>query len=1218
MTKISKAEFFNRAPTRFTGLHAHSSFSTFDGLGYPKDHIDFIVSEGQDMDSWALTDHGNGSGLAHARVHAEKIQKQGKKYRQLYGVEFYFVPSLDDWKSQYEAHQQAVKDAKTAKRKESLAKSPVVVDAEDDLEQGGLIIEDEEETKRARGNKPEWKRYYHLVVIAKNKVGLGNLFTLVKKSYKHGFYRFPRIDYKMLKEHGEGLVVSTACVGGYPSSLIYRQFPDKTFLDLHPDLLRGPQAESLAKEVMTNLENAADRFVDCVGRDNFFLEIQFNNLSAQHLTNMCLMNLSEKTGIPLVATADSHFPSTDKWQARELYKKLGWIGAKLDEQTLPKKEEMKCMLYPKNAMQMWEEFHLGYEEYDFYHGKEELVKGAIERTHDIAWQMCDDTWIDTGAKLPHFGTPEKTAFSMLSDLIKDGLVREGFADKPEYIARAKEELSDIKYLGHEAYFLAMYEIFNKAKDRTLLGPGRGSGGGSLVNFLLGITQIDPIPYGLLWNRFLGRHKASWPDIDTDAGDRDALIDSAKELYGEDSVIPVSNFNTLKLKSLVKDISKFYKVPFDEVNKMTGPLQDEVMAMAKGDDIEKSVFVLTHEDSMNHSKGYKDFMEKYPEVGKHVETLFMENRSIGRHAGGVIIAPSEMLEKTMPIIGVRGELQTPWTEGMNFRTLEANGFLKFDFLGLTLLKDVENCIFRVLKKEGNPSPTFADVKDFFDEKLNCRNVLQDDLGVWRHVYHDGHFTGVFQFTNAGARKFCLQAKPESIEDLAAITAIYRPGPLKANVHRKYVKAKKDASSITYDHPIIEKVLGPTSGFVVFQEQFMTLASELAGFSPGDSDKLRKTLVKKSLDTADGKMNEREVAKQKFIEGAESLHKVDRSISTRLWETIEAFAAYGFNKSHSVAYAIDSYYAAWLHTHYEKEWLATILQSENNSPAGLAKTMSEIKSYGYEFAPADINLSGEQWSFSEDVNAFVPPLSSVKGLGNAAMFEMINMRPYKDLNNLLYNEDGTWKHSKVNKTAFTSLCKIEALSTLEDFKTGSIENHRQLLAVLTDDKNYDTLRKGFYGMTKTQVKRAQKNDEMLVPIVKRLIEKYENLPDWSRHEKIANYVDITSGAAADLVFPPELISRIEEKNMASIHDIPAGERGIGWLCATEVIQKKTKNGKIFHRIKAINNSYKSVWLRVWGNPKESILPYSMWVADVSHDEAWGYSTSCYKMKKIDAYD
>lgn len=1207
-----------RPPSRFVGLHAHSSFSTFDGLGYPGDHIKFVSSEAQGMDAWALTDHGNGSGLAHARSAAVKVQKSGKKYRQLYGVEFYFVPSLEDWQRSLDTHHQSIKDAKSSKEMQARGEEATIVKPPDEEEQGGHVIENEEETKEAKPGKPEWKKYYHLVVIAKNQTGLGNLFTLVKKSFKYGFYRFPRIDFKMLKEHGEGLVVSTACVGGLPSGLIYSQFPDKRFAELHPDLLQGPEAEAAVKKIGGDLDNMVDRFVDCVGQDNFFLELQFNELPAQHLTNRCLIDAAVRNGIPLVATADSHFPSPDKWQARELYKKLGWIGAKLDKTMLPRLEDMKTMLYPKNASQMWDEFLKGHEQYDFYQGHEELVRDAIERTHDIAWEKCEDTWIDVSGKLPKFGTPEKSAFSMLADLVKEGLIREGLADKPEYVARAKEELSDIKYLGHEAYFLAMQKIFDVAVNKTLLGPGRGSGAGSLVNFLLGITQIDPIPYGLLWSRFLGRHRVSWPDIDTDAGDRDVLIDAARDLFGDDAVIPVSNFNTLKLKSLIKDIAKFYDVPFDEVNAMTGPLQDEVMAHAKDENQEKSVFVLKHEDCMKYSERYRHFMEKYPDVATHVETLFMENRSIGRHAGGVIIAPPEDLERTMPIISVRGELQTPWTEGMNFRNLEDNGFLKFDFLGLTLLKDVENCIARILKRQGNPRPTFADVKAFFDKHLNCRYVLQDDPKVWEHVYHNARFTGVFQFTATGARKFCLDAKPSSIEELAALTAIYRPGPLKANVHRKYVEAKNNASLIKYEHPVIEKVLGPSYNFVVFQEQFMTLAVDLAGFSPGESDQLRKTLVKKSLDTIGKKGDEREAARQKFIKGAKELHGVPEDVTSALWATIEAFSVYGFNKSHAVAYAIDSYYAAWLHTHYETDWLATILQSENGSPEGLRKAITEIKSYGYRFQEADINYSGDVWNYSEELDAFVPPLSSIKGVGDTAMEEIMHNRPYGSLDDLLYSEEGAWKHSKVNKTALRALCVIEALGSIREIRDGTLQNHRQLLALLTDNKNYETLRKGRWGLTPAQVRKAEKEGRRLTPLIEQLIEEYRGLPDWSRQEKILNRVELTSSAPDDLVFPQGFIDKVQSKDVTSVFGIPGGEKGIGWFCASEIQQKTTKKGKSFLRIRAIDNESNSGWIRVWGAFAEIPEPYTLWIAEVDNDANWGMATTAWKLKQIKAFE
>ena len=1170
-------------PNRFVGLHAHTGFSVFDGLGYPSDHIDFVLKN--EMDAWALTDHGNGSGLAHAHKHAEKMKKAGRKYRQIYGCEFYFVPSLNDWRNDYEAHRQAVRDAKSEKK----AMEKTDIDADEDVVAAGHTVENEDETKTIDVQKDEWKRRYHLVVVAKNRVGLGNLFTLIKKAYKDGFYRFPRIDFNMLAEHGEGLVVSTACLGGIYSNRV----------------LRGEALNKSHDEIQRELQNLTDRFTSCVGTENFFLELQFNRLGAQHKVNNHLLKLHESTGVPLIATADSHYYGPDKWEARELYKKLGWMGN--DPSPLPEFDELKCELYPKNASQMWDEYLVHRDKHDFYKGKDQLVCDAIERTHDIAWEMCEDTWIDQSVKLPNFNTPTKTAFDQLVDLVKKGMLESELHLKPEYVARAKTELEDIKFLGFENYFLTMYQVFHKAEDRTLFGPARGSGGGSLVNYLLGITQLDPLPYGLLWDRFLGRHRTSWPDIDSDAGDRDALIDAARELYGDDAVIPVSNFNTLKLKSLVKDIAKFYDVPFDEINAVTGPLQSEVMPCVRDENTEKSVFVLKHEDCMKHSSRYQSFMENYPKVKDHIESLFMQNRSIGRHAGGVIIAPAEELEKTMPLVGVRGELQTPWTEGMNFRNLEDNGFIKFDFLGLTLLKDVENCIRRILKAEGNKSPTFLQIKEYFDEKLNCRFNEPDDEKVWKHVYHQRRKTGVFQFTAEGARKFCEEAKPTSIEELAALTAIYRPGPLRANVHKKYVKDKKNSSKIKYDHPVIEEILGSTFGHITFQEQFMLLAQKLSGFTPGESDKMRKTLVKKSLDTMGKKGAERDELRKKFVEGARDLHNLPEDKLHKLFDRIEFFSVYGFNKSHAVAYAIDSYYAAWLHTYHEKLWLATILQSENSNPKAMVKAIGEIKQMGYKFAPADINYSGNEWIFSEEMSVFIPPLSSVKGVGINAVNEIMVMRPYKSLQDMLYDENGKWKHSKMNKTCFASLCKISAFYSLDDFEMGRIKNHKQLHKIIIE--NYERLRKGQHGMTARQ---AAKLDAPL--IIPNLIQETSEELDWSRSEMLTMHYELTSAVPQDLLYPDGVLDKIERAEIPAVTTLSGETRDVAWFCIQEVIKKKTKTGKTFYRLRICDDQNASAWLRVWGFLPKEANPFTIWIADVKNDTDWGASTSGAKMKPL----
>jgi DNA polymerase III alpha subunit len=323
----------------------------------------------------------------------------------------------------------------------------------------------------------------------------------------------------------------------------------------------------------------------------------------------------------------------------------------------------------------------------------------------------------------------------------------------------------------------------------------------------------------------------------------------------------------------------------------------------------------------------------------------------------------------------------------------------------------------------------------------------------------------------------------------------------------------------------------------------------------------------------------------------------------------------SNSHAVAYAIDSYYAAWLHTHYETEWLATILQSENGNPKGMSKVISEIKSFGYEIEAVDINYSGTEWEFSDKLNAFVPPLTSLKGVGNKAVEEVFANRPYKNLNNLFYDEEGVWKHSKLNKTAFASLSKMEAFKSLEEFNNGSLDNHKQLHDLILD--NYTVLKKGYWGLTKTAVKRARKNEEIIVPIVDQLVSKYKVVSDWSRSEKIKNYFELSNDASDDLLFPPALLKKLKQKAIQSVFDIPGGERGIGWFTVTEVIRKTTKNGKAFMRWKCVDSDNRSGWLRVWGDMEDEI-EFSTWLADVKNDAGWGMSSSLAKLKKINAFD
>lgn len=1184
-----------RPPSRFVSIHNHSTFSPYDGLGQPQEHIDFSINNG--LDGWSLTDHGNGNGLAHAHAHAKKLYKKGQKFRQIFGVEFYFVPSLKDWQK---AYNQKKADAEAAKSD----------DTPEDEEEAGLVVEDADETRSETSVNDIYKRY-HLVVIAKNRIGLSNLFTLVKKSFKDGFYKFPRIDFDLLKQHGEGLVVSTACVGGYPSGLIYSEFPGLKFNELAPGLADDP---FVMKKLVGKVENAVDRFVDAVGKDNFFLELQFHAIDAQDFTNRVLIETAKKTGVPLIATADSHFPGPELWEAREMYRMLqpGRIKNDGSVPMLPKREELKALLYPKNADQMWQEFLQRREKYDWYKGQEDTVRSSIETGYDVVWDKCEQVWFDSAAKLPKFDTPEKSAFDQLRDIVKQALIDEGLHKKPEYVERAKVELADIKYLNFSDYFLTLQKVFKLAENRTLPGAGRGSGAGSLVNYLLGITHVDPVKYGLLFERFLNRQKASWPDIDTDVGDRDELIKAAQEIFGEDAVVPVSNFNTLKLKSLVKDISKFYQIPFDEVNAVTGPLEEEVAALSHDPNMEKSMFVLKHEDCMKYSKRYNEFMTKYPQVEDKVKTLFMMNRSVGRHAGGVLICPE--LEKHMPLITVRGELQTPWTEGVNIRNLEDNGFLKFDFLGLAQMKMVEDCIRRILRKELKRKPRFEEIKKFYDDKINCRYVEPSDPKVFKNIFKEGHWPGIFQFTSPGARKFCLEAQPDNITDLSAITAIYRPGPLKANVHKLYVQAKQDAANIKYDHPAIKNVLGSTYGFIAFQEQFMLLAQQLAGFTPGESDAMRKTLVKKDLTSLDKKADEKVALETKFIDGCVNVSGLDRKKAKDLFDKIAFFSLYGFNLSHAVSYAIDSYYGAWLSTYYPEEWLATVLQVENGSDTGLTKAINEIREMGYSFAKVDINYSGTEWTYSEEIKAFVPPLTAVKGVGKSAVEELMEHRPFKSLDDMFFDDEGKWKLGKANRTCLVALCKIEAFDSMAEVKNGEVVNYNQLLLAITEDKNYGLLKRGRYGMTAAQVKRTLKKGESPTPYLTTELERLRDTPDWTRAEKIQMSYELTSSADVELLFPSELMYKLREKNVQRLTEIEPGTEGIGWCCIQEIQRKKTKNGKPFIRAKVIDDESRSAWLRVWGKESEPVELYTIWLIQAQNDPDWGLSTSTFKMKKV----
>ena len=888
-----------RAPSRFVGMHAHTGFSFFDGMGMPSEHIDYVVKNG--MDAWCLTDHGHMNGFVHAFLHAEKMRKSGVNFKFVPGCEMYLHPDLGQWRQDYELQRAAKANVASAKRKVAAQKEGIItplaaiVDSDDDpvaveIDTETLTVEDESETKSGKFHDPV-KRRHHLVVLPRTSEGLQRLFGLVSRGYKEGFYRFPRIDYSMLKEAAKGghLLISSACVGGNAAYEVFNVLQQMEFDELGPHLLDDPM---VMERALRGIGNAYDRMVDCVGRDAAFLELQFNKLPAQHLANRAIIEYCNRHGIEdkLIVTCDSHYAEPEHWREREIYKKLGWLGTKdFDPSMLPQSvEELKCELYPKNHRDVWETYQHTRGQHSFY--DDSTICEAIERTHDIVHNLIGDIQPDRSMKLPSYAVPVgMSEDKALLEACKEGLIGRGLTDKPEYIDRLKLELRVIKEKQFSKYFLTMKKIIDIASEHMLIGCGRGSAGGSLVAYVLGITDVDPIEYGLLFERFLAIDRAESPDIDTDVSDRDKLIGLLREHLGEENVVPISNYLTFKVKSLIKDVSKFWGIEFSEVNTALASLERDVAEGKRHESDADEGIDISIDDAIKHSASTRNFLEKHPEIAEPLQVLFKQNRALGRHAGGVIV--SENIAERMPLITAKGEMQTPWVEGMHYKHLETMGWIKFDLLGLETLRMIERTIELLLRKQGIANPTFLQIRQWYRDNMAPGKINFDDQRVYENVYHAGKWISIFQCTNQGSQRLFQASKPRSIIDLATLTAIYRPGPLGAKVDKMYIKAKADPGSIDYGHPLIERILKDTYGFIIFQEQVMEIANVVAGFPKEECNAIRKMLKP----TASGDNNEKaKVLRQKFIAGCVG-NGVSERIANDLYEKILYFAMYGFNKS-----------------------------------------------------------------------------------------------------------------------------------------------------------------------------------------------------------------------------------------------------------------------------------------------------------------------------------
>mgnify|MGYP001204266820 CR=1 FL=1 len=1124
----------------FVGLHAHSvAGSPFDALGYPQEHMDFAYENG--MDALALTDHGNANGLAYQVLHAKKMHAEGKEFKPIFGCEAYFIPSVSNWKKEY----QDVKGK--AKRK-----------SEYEIASSGTTVEDEESKKKI---KSILNKRRHLILLAMNQEGLQNIFKMISTSYSgDNFYRYPRVDYALLKKHNNGVIAASACLGGVYAG------------DYWDNRDLGEDA------VLDAMRNTTQKMQSVFG-DRWYGELQWNNVPEQHIVNQFVIQMSMEFGMELISTADSHYYNPEAWKDRELYKRLGWLGRGrpdyLSENLPVSVEEIGYELYPKNGIQMWDSYKkyakLAGVEYD-----DKMVKDSIIRTHSIAHDRIESFLPDNTVRLPDFIVPEgSTPDQALAALCVEGLRNRSLQNNKAYVDRARRELSTISSRGFSKYFLTMKAVSDRALDAQLVGPGRGSAAGALVSYLLNITQVDPMKYDLQFERFLTKGGSGYPDIDYDVAEPMELKEKLIEEWGDNTVVPITNWNTLQLRSLVKDISKFYGIEFTEVNNVTSKMVYEATPLAKAaHGISAGVYTPTFEELMQYSETLQEFLKKYPQVKTHVHSLYGQVRSASRHAGGVVIG--EELDRWMPLINSGGVRQTPWSEGQNVRHLEPMGFIKFDLLGLASLRMMETCIRLILEKQGVTDATFEQVKGFYNEHLHPDNIDLEDPAIWENIFHKGKWAGIFQFTESGAQKFCEKIKPNNIIDLAAITSIYRPGPLSAGVDKEFYDAKNNPSQVEYFNEQVESVTKETYGFLIFQEQIAMLAHKLGkNLSLDEGNKLRKLLTKKGTSDV---QEQKDALWCKFKEGC--IEKGLKPFEAKeLWDKFEYFSGYGFNKSHAVSYCILSYQCAWLCHHYQPEWTAAFLDKEPDSRK--EKAINLAKYYGFDIRKVDLNSSGVFWKVSDNGKQLIQPLTSIKGLGSAAIEQIIDNRPFNTIEDFLFNEEITY--SKLNKKSLDALVRSGAADGLMD---------ERFLG-----------QKHFWYAVAVDRPRKEKN-------LTTNIDMYQGEVEFTQEEKIKNLVELTGIFPMSEVISQETMELLKNNPKGSCYPISEyyDSSTPVWFIPREVKKKKTKRGRSYYVISVIDSNNEANTIRCWNvDPDRDIVflnrPY---MAKLKHDPQWGFST------------
>ena len=820
-------------------------------------------------------------------------------------------------------------------------------------------------------------RYYHLVLLAENNTGYSNLMKIVSKGFVEGYYYKPRVDMEVLEKYHEGIIALSACLAG----------------EVQRNLVRGMYEE--AKEV-------AYRYERCFGKGNFFLELQDHGIPEQKLVNQQLLRMSQETGIELVASNDVHYSNAEDAEPHDI---------------------LLCL---QTGKKLADEDRMRYEGGQYYVKSEEEMKSlfpyalqALENTQKIA-DRCH-VEIEFGhTKVPHFEVPEGyDSWTYLNKLCHEGLDKRYGADAPKYLQKLDDELAVIKNMGYVDYFLIVWDFIHYAREHDIMvGPGRGSAAGSLVSYTTGITDIDPVRYNLIFERFLNPERVSMPDIDVDFcfERRQEVIDYVVEKYGKDCVTQIVTFGTLAARGVIRDVGRVMDLPYNFVDTIAKAIPNEL-----GITIDKALMMNPELRGMYESD---ESVKKLIDMSRRLEGL---PRHTSMHAAGVVISQKPMDEYVPLSRASDGTITTQFT----MTTIEELGLLKMDFLGLRTLTVIQNAVRLAEKSSGKKIDMNA--IDYNDKKV------LDSLGT-------GKTDGVFQLESAGMKNFMKELKPQSLEDVIAGISLYRPGPM--DFIPAYIKGKDHPESITYDCPELEPILAPTYGCIVYQEQVMQIVRDLAGYTWGRSDLVRRAMSKKK-----GKVMEQE--RKNFVYGNPEenvpgciARGIDEKVANKIYDNMIDFAKYAFNKSHAAAYAVVAYQTAYLKYYYPVEFMAALMTSVLDNTSKVSEYIYTCRQMGIAILPPDIN-EGEG-GFSVSGQAIRYGLSAIKSIGRPVIDAIVEERkirgPFTTLKDFITRLSGR----EVNKRTIENFIKAGALDGLEGNRRQKMMIYGSLLDTLNQEK------------------------------------------------------------------------------------------------------------------------------------------------------------------------